>query len=344
MRFRLVLLPTLVFALLAVGGVRAETPDLTPAEPTVPFRDMTPEQRQAYNDDEVAKAYLKRFRPGLTAETRLPRVLATLAVARLDDTRGTELLLEALELAAGRADVRRPQRHADPIVTWLAWEALHARLDQLDDTQRRRWLMAGVAGSQQGAFPGELSVSLLRAAASVPAESIGTEAAANIVAAAINTNADDGLALDAARAAVAAWRDTTVVRQLLKRKFLSDANAAAVHHVLAGLPDAPTLSDEDASSERDVRRAWNRWARPATAPQPATADELTPYTSRGTMLPAPEPIGDDESWREVFEADDLMVRGLDLVWTIDATGSMAKPNLAVARGSVRVMMLLGVLS
>ena len=62
-------------------------------------------------------------------------------------------------------------------------------------------------------------------------------------------------------------------------------------------------------------------------------------------MPKPEtPDLEDESWRDAFEAGDLEVRGVDLAWVIDATGSMAEENKAVARATGRVMSLLSVLS
>jgi hypothetical protein len=325
-----------VAAVGVAGGAVLAQPAAEPAVPVAAAEDQPTEFQER-----LITMYLAKFGEGLDRDTRLPRLISLLAVARLDDARAVPMLLHAGEAAVGLADLSRREQRAklDPVVAWLAWEALHTRHQILDDHQRQRWLRLGVAGAAEGAFPNELAIPVLNAAASLPAGELGEQRVGQLVVQAVQEG--NPVVLPVVADAVAAWRDPAIVRALMGRNVLNEQTVDGIAQVLAKLPDAPVA--DVPGSPGALRQAWNGWF--STASGPAGPEELTAYAGQGTVLPPPEKMSrTGDGWNDIFEADDLVVRGIDLAWSIDSTGSMAEENQAVARATVRVMMLLSVVS
>jgi hypothetical protein len=320
------------------------------AEPVdKPLRDMTPEERQVVFEQQLADAYLATFGPAMERFERLPRLVGTVAVARLDSPEATAALVDSLQFSSGLVDNRRARRGGvDPVAAWLAWEALRGRLDSMDEAQLQTWRQAGLASARSGGFPGELAAEVFAAASAMPSASFDDKLVGEAVAAVVGRASWDedspAAELVAARHAVALWQDMDVVRALLERDVLREEDAPQkVSYVLSSLPDAPP-AEEGKVDDRAVMKRWRPWVN-RTDLTPAKAQDLPSYTATNLLLPTPEEVDlEDESWRDAFESGDLEVQGVDLAWVIDSTGSMAEENKAVARATGRVMGLLSVLS
>ncbi|HUU96135.1 MAG TPA: HEAT repeat domain-containing protein, partial [Phycisphaerae bacterium] len=107
-------------------------------------RSQTPEAIERF-----VTYYLDLYGKQLQSSDGLARTMALISLARIDDPRVSEKLVEVM-------------RHDKvPIVRVYAWEALHARQDQLSAEQRAAWVEAGFELAGKNFLWGDLRVGLV---------------------------------------------------------------------------------------------------------------------------------------------------------------------------------------
>lgn len=282
--------------------------------------------------EELETYYAKLYGEPLNLTDRLPRMIAIVSLARIDCDETTQRLLDVFK-----------GKDKDPVIWYLAWEALHSRVGSLDADQRQRWATGGLAAGNLGGFPGPTVAPLLRALAEHHPVVFEAEPA-KLAIRTINENelSDPAgkRALDALRHLIAAWHDPVMIR-LVSAQMQRPQVADRVLHVLGGLPDAP--------AETDPRKAgglWSGWLSRNSGMKAAAASELKPYQGDGKVFAVPEQITDpdDPKWRAELEIGKVTVSDFDLVWCIDSTGSMFDENQMVAAQTGNVIRLCSLVS
>jgi hypothetical protein len=267
----------------------------------------------------LAAYYAKIYGEPLASPERLPRHIAIVSLSRIDAPETTAKLIEVFK------------RDRDPVIWYLAWEALHARVGSLSSEERRHWVTGGLqAANMQGGFPGITVTPLLRAMAEhsmVAYEDQPYRLAMRVVRENGLDDPEQKAALNALSRLVAAWHDGGMVRTLIGLAGRPEL-APRVDHVLRRLPDPPA----EGPANR-VQAAWSAWLDRAKL-KPAAPNELPRYKAEqgSTVFAAPDVITDpnDKRWYAQLEPGKLTVTDFDLAWAIDSTGSMNEENQRVA--------------
>lgn len=298
----------LAASVLAAPASQPATPSTRPGNPS------TEEKIRA-----LAAYYAKVYGDPLSSPERLPKQIAILSLSRIDAPETTAKLLDIFS-----------QRDRDPVVWYLAWEALHARVASLNREQRRRWATGGLQASLvSGGFPGTTVAPLLLAMAEhnmVAFEDQPYRLAARVVRENGLEKPEQKQTLDALARLVTVWHDPSLVRALLSVANKPEL-APRVDYVLRKLPDPPA----EVAAPR-IQATWATWLEKAKL-KPAGQDALPDYKPEGTrVFSAPATITDpnDKRWYAELEIGKLTVTDIDLVWAIDSTGSMNDENQLVA--------------
>ena len=268
---------------------------------------------------ELEEYYAKLYAQPLQSPERLPKEVAVVSLSRIDAPATTAALFGVLK-----------GQTKEPVVTYLAWEALHARRASLSFQQQREWTLDGARAAGAGAFPGWTVAPVLRALAGQPPSTFDP-AHAKLALRVVQENDPEnpgGLdALSALRDWVAAWREPALVKALVSA-MNKPSLSPRIDHALRGLPSPP----ESEKESRKLAGAWNAWMKSANLARAADAD-VKPYTGKSAVFGAPERITSpsDSRWRKELEIGKCTVTDFDLVWCIDSTGSMNAPNQMVAK-------------
>ena len=299
------------------GMLTALAVPLPQASPPATHPVLTDLQQKAVR--RMAGFYAEVYGLPLSSTERLPREIGILSLSRLDEPEVTARLLEAF---AGKDH--------DPVVEYLAWEALHSRNGELDAKQRHAWIVAGLkAAGEYGAFPGVTVMPLLRVLAEenpIPLEDKPRKLANRVIRENDLETVEGKAALTALRDLVSTWHSTDLARAISTLLRTPDL-ALRADYVLRGLPEAPAVAER-----AKLTAAWETWLTANAKLAPASGAELKRYAGVGGVFPPPEPISDpsDKRWRAELEINKVTVSDFDLVWCIDSTGSMAERNQRVA--------------
>src|SRR5687768_11143755 len=143
--------------MLLAGAVAAALATARPAralaKPASPTSQPSEADRERIR--KLEEHYAKVYGEPLTSTERLGRQIAIVSLSRID----------AAPITARLLDVFTARGERDPVIAYLAWEALHARHASLNADQRRRWATGGLKAAVAGAFPGPTVTPLLRALA-----------------------------------------------------------------------------------------------------------------------------------------------------------------------------------
>jgi hypothetical protein len=240
------------------------------------------------------------------------------------------------------------ERDKHPVVKLLAWQGVLARAEELDKSGHARWLKATYPMAERGWFNGPLRVTLLEVLATAPA----TPQARKIFGALFDTaNAwepQDMATLDALGRCLATWQNPAVAEALVKRLTDPAACVRAEYVLLAAGSTArparelvgPTAWDPFAKERRhpDSTALWNG----AQAGHAAWLTEVRKEwkQTEGTIsgepwreldpkyLPAPVALEDidpdDPTWRQDLELGRVNLTEFEVVFVVDATGSMGE--------------------
>lgn len=292
--------------------------------------------------ERLADSYVRIYRKHIESKDPFVRALSAVAMGRIDAQSTTDTLLVML------------QNDHDPIVRVVAWEVLHARADSLNDDQYRSWVQQGIALAEQGQLGGRLLASLVRSFRPYAPESF--QGKVQDILLKISTELShrvprDVQALMAFRELLAEWRDRELTQKLVialgDKKRRNNAE-----YVLGGLHDGieavGSVSQQESISDsawRNAQRAWERWL-PQADLRDVSPGTLDRAGSSDALVPQPEKVIDPgaRKWAEALELSSLKIRGFDLVFCIDSTGSMKIPMQWVARSVSNMLEVFGFLS
>lgn len=266
--------------------------------------------------------YAKLYAEPLGMKARLPKLIALMSLAKLDSEPTNRALIEAVD-------------NRDPVVSYLAWEILHARHTSLTPEYHDRWTTRGIELAAAGHLPGDTIKPALDAGVSIPhamVKRVSVKLFDVITSRYSPATEAHGPVLKSAGQLLAAWNEPLLIQRVAGQ--LNDrTRGPAAEMILMQLPGAPgaeTPADQRKAALQKLARAAN--AGPATRP----------YTTLGTAVPKPVRITDpsDKQWRKDLELGKLTVTSFDLAWVMDSTGSMAQTNETVAAETAKIMRLI----
>jgi hypothetical protein len=306
--------------------IAADAPSSSSKSPATQSPRATPTKAERVAN--LEKYFADIYSKPLREKNRLSQLIGVVSLARLGGEPITKKLLAAtLEL--------------DVLAGQLAWEAVHARQASLSPADREKWLAAGMDIARRGGFPGATIAPLLSACSEKPAAAFKPLPELLVRVAVENdpANKDGKPAINAARDAIATWRDPKLVQLLLARLQKKPELLPRIVAMLAGLPDPPEAT-EDAAKFRGV---WGRYLRVNKLAPPTTRPS---YAGVSKLFPVPEMIVDpgDKKWRKDLELPRLQIDAVDLAICVDATASMAASNEYVTAYIETVMRLMRLMS
>ena len=316
-------------------------PDAKPEAKKSPTKKSAKKKGPAPEDaarvDLLLNAMEKMYEKRIDSPDWVSRALATTSLARSPRDSMLERMLQILE------------RDKHPVVKLVAWQGVLARADQLDRAGHARWLKATIPMAEKGSFNGPLRVTLLQVLATAPASPQARKVYGALFDTANAWEPQDMATLDALAACLAAWRSATVAEALVKR--LADPNACVrAEYVLRAAGStakpvrdmlAPSVWDplakqrnHPSSTElwsavqanhvawlKGVKAQWKKAEGPREGEEPWR--ELKPM-----YVAAPEALSDidpdDPTWRQDLELGRVNLTEFEVVFVVDATGSMGE--------------------
>ena len=317
---------------------RGKGPTQKPAPATRPAK--PPDEKTLRRVKVLVDYYQRIYGEHLKSKDWFIRALSIIAMSRLDAPAITDRLLELL---AEKSRDLPPDK--DALVKFIAWEALHARTKSLSPDQHKSWVADGLAAAVKGGFRGDFRVGLLKAVTPNGPKAFDGQTARFVTAVlddCSHLDGRDGLTLTQLRKLVAVWKDPDVIKQVMRRlTMVGQANKA--EYVLGGLSDEVTPLGSvsvrmSASQGLKAKAAWMKWLKTAE-PKGLSPGELPTYKGLSSLIPPAQRLDnpDDPKWRKDLELPTLSVDDFDLVFCIDATGSMLAPMQWVARSVASMM-------
>lgn len=256
----------------------------------------------------------------LASHDWMDRGLALVSLTRMPGDAATETILKSL------------QTDATPAVRVVAWQCLLARANFLSESQWNKWRDATGPLVEAGAFRGQARIGLIRMLAASEPSPRAKKLWLTIFAETSARQSQDMPVLDALGDCLATWRSRDLLQFLFETLSVTD-HAYRAEYVLhrAGV-DAPWAGQRSDLGHHkmwklaldDYARWWqdNRalWKEIRKSPFESWR-QLTPQ-----FVPAPDlemPIDRFQpQWKKEMEIGAPDLRGLDVVFVIDATGSM----------------------
>lgn len=314
--------------LLAMIGFVAPRAGLAQAPANVPPR-QTQEEKVTNLLDYLEKDYAKKT----AAPYWVTRAMGVISLARIPRPTATAKLLEVLE------------KDRQDVVRLLAWQALLARADSIDQKTYLRWYQATLPMADRGVFNGSLRIPLLHFLSTnlpnVRAKKVWQKIFEE-------TNAwepQDIAVLDALGASLGKWHSAFLADALVG--MLSDPNhGVRAEYVLrqAGTnfpiarevlspdifnPQAPTRAHPSSSElyKRVQAGAAAYFKQEKANWKEATKLEGEPWKElKPAYVPAPDALEsidpDDKSWTNDLELGKAELDQVEAAFVVDATGSM----------------------
>ncbi len=294
-------------------------------------------RRSKEGDIALLEQYLaKTYAAPLSSKPRLPKLIALMSLSKIDSLPSTLALIEA----AGNKDL---------IVSYLAWEILHARQTSLPKANYDYWVERGLELVASNELPGTTVKPMLDAAVSIPqsqVKAISTKAFDLIMLKYSPKEDNDLPVLKSAGRLLATWNEPALIQHVAEQ--LSDSRRwPAAEFLLMALPNGPQAdAPVSKGSALDEKRRGELTKFAAAAGQNASGPTVRPYTGIGKLVPAPQRITDpnDEQWHKDLELGKLAISNFDLAWVMDSTGSMNATNQTVAAETAKVMRVISLVS
>jgi Mg-chelatase subunit ChlD len=352
------LLAGLITAMMGAGIRRSSDARAAAAPATVPASNssgpLTPEQKREQKVELLLDYLEKDYAKKAVAPYWVSRSMGVISLARSPRPTATTKLLDILE------------KDKHDVVRLLAFQAVLARVDQLDAKSHTRWMAATTALAEKGAFNGALRITLLDVLASAPPTQKSRRIWNQLYTDVSAWEPQDIPVLDALGRTLTAWKSGAMAQDLIKQ--LADPNSCVrAEYVLhaAGCntklardhlnPEVfnPTSTSRvhPSSSElwRTVQQEVSTWFQGDRA----NWKEITqvPEETRKQLKPmyvaAPIPRDqidyDDKFWTADLELGMADLDQFDVVFTVDATGSMGDVLTWLRRDMARVMKAMNVL-
>ena len=284
--------------------------------------------------DALVKHYLTMYGKHLKSTDWVVRAMGVIGLSEIDDPRISARLIEVM------------QKDQDPLVRAYAWAAVLARHKSLTDEQRATWTRTGKQMLRDEHLNGSLRVGLIRVMADEGPTAENVKLFGHFF---DNTNAMDPSdipTLLALQRCLATWKHQKLTRKLISA--MSNINTAwRAELVLQGLsdkvPTAHSLMAQDSKAIwKTVQATWAKWYKKtdlATLEPPV----LTDHDRSPALIRPPQRIADpaDPRWRKDLELKPLQMQDMDVVFAVDATGSMGPVISWIQRDVIKMMKAFG---
>jgi hypothetical protein len=289
----------------------------------IAIADPSPATTQATtrNDSEEMIAYLSGiYEKLLASHDWMDRGLGLVSLTRMPGKAATERILKSL------------QTDQTPAVRMVAWQCLLARAQFLDEAQWKKWREATGPLVESGAFRGQVRVGLLRMLAAGEPSPGAKKRWLTIFAETSSQQSQDMPVLDALAECLATWRSRDLLQFLFEQLSVTDNAYRAeyvLHHAGVEAPWAGERSDlghhkmwklaiEDyARWWQQNRASWKEIRKPAEHAWRDMKPQFVPAPDLEMPIDRFQPV-----WKKEMEIGTPDLRGLDVVFVIDATGSM----------------------
>lgn len=278
----------------------------------------------------------------LKAPDWIERSLAVLSIAKLPGQRATDQIMGVMK------------KDETPFVRLVAWQAMLARAKHLSHADYQAWLDITGAMAAKDYFRGQSRIGLLRMLAANPPTKAGKTAFVRIFGQTSALEPLDMPVLDAMAELLVAWRSPELVEFLYERlNVLNDAYRAEYILQKAGVK-APWAAERlDLGSKamwqlaidnygqaiRADRATWTQ----VTDVAPGAWRSLQPQYVPAVDLDAPiDP--DAREWRREMELGKVDPRPLDVVFVVDATGSMGHVHAWLKRDIAQIKLAMELIS
>jgi hypothetical protein len=287
-------------------------------------RSATTTQTASTRDENVdAVEYLSStvYAKLLNSPDWLDRSLGLISLARLPGHGPTEMILHHV------------QTDATPAVRIVAWQCLLARAKSITPTQYKKWREATAALVKADAFRGQTRVGLIRMLALEPPTQQTRRLWCSLFDHTSAMEQQDVPVLDALGDCLKAWRSPELLKFLGgKLDSPDDAYRAEylLHHAGVDAPWAGEHSDVGFGRMWEIANEgyakwWHDNGKDWKEIKHPEADN--PWRNlEAQFIPAADPALKidrfDEKWKKELEIGTPDLRGLDVVFVVDATGSM----------------------
>jgi hypothetical protein len=320
----------------------------------VPWSQLTPEQKKEKKIENLLDYLEKDYGKKSAAPYWVTRSMGVISLNRSPRPTATTRLLEILE------------KDKHDVVRLLAWQAIISRIDQLDDKSHARWLAATYALAEKNAFNGALRISLLEALATAPPNQKNKRIWSTIFTECNAWEPQDIPVLDALGKTLAAWKSGPLLEVLIKgltdpgacvrSEYVLHAAGSSVKlardHLKPEIfdPQSPTRTHPSSSelwkSIQTETSSWyqqNRasWKEVTSIPAEAWKSLKPVYITAPIARDQIDP--DDKFWTQDLELGMADLDQFDVVFTVDATGSMGDVLAWLRRDIARVMKAMTVL-
>ena len=341
-------LSRVIFSLIVVSFVAAflVLPGLTAAKPK-PKSKISKAKLEKKIKRRI-RYFAKQYAKPLESRDWFLRSIAVIMLSKIDHPKMTRMILDVLK------------EDKSPLTRAFAWEAMHARVDSLTPKQHRQWVKYGIQAALKGGFRGDMRVDLLKATRSYGPAAFENNVQKMILYFLDNTsylNPTDSRTLIEIRKLVAAWKDADLCKEIIK-KIRKTPVANNAEFVLGGLTKSVKPIGKYVPYKRGKRIAcpsaskwakaagnWRNWLRKSNLSS-YKPGSLALYKGKSRYLPNAKKLTDpnDKTWKDDLELAKLRVNKFDLVFAIDATGSMLPPMQWVGNNMGAMMRIFALIS
>ena len=283
----------------------------------------------------LVQYYLDMYNKELESGYWMRRVMGVISLARIDDPKTTARIFQVMA------------EDENTVVQVYAWEALHARLNRLDEAQRAAWMAKAMELNRQKALQGDLRLGLIGALQEAGPNEQTRKHVRQIFATTNSRDPWDIRTLWALGDLLKAWQDRQAVLEIIATMKHLDAAWRAelvLRRITRQVPHSRSLARKgSAEMWKTTRQRWADWAQRANW-KPTEAPAA--YMGRSGLLPAGLGIANtrDEKWRKDLELPKFSLAPLDVALAVDSTGSMGKLVKWVKRDVSKALRALSLVS
>jgi len=322
----------------SAAGAQAESPAVTTPPPTSPdaaspaatAAKAVPMSQRPETIEKFMQYYLDMYSLHLKSPDWMARAMGVISLARLDDPRATQLLMQTM------------LGDKEELVRIYAWEAVHGRQDRLSPEQRYLWIRTGFDLHRQKALRGDLRLAIVGLMEAGGPTIENRQVFKDLFKNANSINPSDIRTLHALGDTLTRWRSAELIDYLLgAMKDVDTAYRAEVVLRRFGNHAPPAVTLRMESSQTMWATTRKRWQDFFEAQQfkEIRQNECRPYTGLSSIMPHGWKITDtaDPRWRQDLELRNFHLDQLDVGLVLDTTASMGRPLHWVKHDVVKMM-------
>ncbi len=290
----------------------------------------TKASRKAAKIEKFINYYLEMYGKHLKSKDWMARTMAVISLARIDDPRTTNMLMEVMICDKTR------------IVRVYAWEAIHARQDRLTPEQRKQWVASAFKLAKKNSFRGDLRLGLVGLLKAGGPTARNKKILKHLFENTNSLDPGDIRTLEAMGDTLREWQSPDLIKGLIGMMSQLDYAYRAefvLRCVHGGIEPAMTLRKKSSDEMWGrTQKRWMQWYKQTEFKEidPGAGDS---YTELSKIMPKGEKITDsnDKKWSKDLELSRLRLKHLQVGFAIDSTGSMGSVVQWIKRDVVKMM-------